>query len=185
MFLQTYLLYIRTYPDISSQSLSTIPALMGCFLTNYSELKSMHHEEEEKTQNWMLRTDSNHVPPNISTILQLNLLISIPLAFVNNPSSDGMLPDNWLSSNINASWKKGKKTQNWMLRTDSNHVPPNISTLQPYLLRYICLRIVNDPSSDGMLPNKLLLSNINASWRRGMNAKLKFWGQIQTIFLQK
>jgi len=39
--------YGRTYTDISSQHLSTIQALMGCFLANYYHLKSMHHEEEE------------------------------------------------------------------------------------------------------------------------------------------
>jgi len=28
----------------------------------------MHHEEEERKQNWMLRTDSNNVPPNINLL---------------------------------------------------------------------------------------------------------------------
>ena len=41
---------------------------MGYFLTIDSPLISMHHEEEERTQNWMLRTDSNHVPPNINLL---------------------------------------------------------------------------------------------------------------------
>jgi len=37
----------KTYTKRAISSLSTIPALMGCFLANYYHLKSMHHEEEE------------------------------------------------------------------------------------------------------------------------------------------
>ena len=62
------LLYGRTYTDISTQHLLAIQARMGCFLTNYYNLKSMHHEEEERKQNWVLRTDFNHVPPNINLL---------------------------------------------------------------------------------------------------------------------
>jgi len=28
----------------------------------------MHHEKEERKQNWVLRTDFNHVPPNINLL---------------------------------------------------------------------------------------------------------------------
>jgi len=37
-------------------------------LTIDYNLISMHHEEEERKQNWMLRTYSNHVPPNINLL---------------------------------------------------------------------------------------------------------------------
>ena len=131
----------------------------------------MHHEEEEWTQNWMLRTDSNHIPPNISTVPPY-LLRYILITLVKNPSSDGMLPDNSLSSNINASRRRGKyaklDVENRFKPCSSKHK----STLPPYLLRYVHLTFVNNPSSDGMLPDNWLLSNINASWRRGKNAKL-------------
>ena len=62
------LLYGRTYPDLSSQHLSSIPARMVLFHSSNSQLISMHHEEEERKQNWMLRTDSNNVPPNINLL---------------------------------------------------------------------------------------------------------------------
>jgi len=54
----------KTYTKGLCVALSTIPALMGCFLTIDYELISIHHEEEERKQNWMLRMDSNHVSPN-------------------------------------------------------------------------------------------------------------------------
>jgi len=62
------LLYGRTYPGLSPQHLSSIPARMEQILTNCYQLKSMHREEEEAKQNWMLRTDSNHIPPNINLL---------------------------------------------------------------------------------------------------------------------
>jgi len=62
------LLYGRTYTGLSSQHLLGNPARMGCFLTIDYHLISMHHEEEERKQKWMLRTDSNRVPPNINLI---------------------------------------------------------------------------------------------------------------------
>jgi len=43
-------------------------APMEQLLTNYYHLISMHHEEEERKQNWMLRTNCNHVPPNTNLL---------------------------------------------------------------------------------------------------------------------
>jgi len=62
------LLYGRTYSAISTQHLLEGPARMGCFLTIDYNLISMHREEEERKQNWMLRTDSNQVPPKINLL---------------------------------------------------------------------------------------------------------------------
>ena len=44
------ILYGHTYAELLSQHLLTIQARMGCFLTDYYSLISMHHEAEERKQ---------------------------------------------------------------------------------------------------------------------------------------
>jgi len=181
------LLYGRTYTDLSTQDLSTIPARMGCFLTIDYQLISIHHEEEKRKQNWMLRTDSNHVPPNINLLYgrtytdlsaqdflgdlvrkcfqtNYNYLISIhheeerknakmdvedrfkpcfsninllyhrtypdlyPEDFLEDLARMGCFLTNYYHL-ISIHHKEQNRKQKWMLRTDSNHVPPNISLL--------------------------------------------------------
>ena len=77
----------------------------------------------------MLRTDSNHVPLKHKSTLRSYLPKDILSIFVNNPSSDGMLPDNWLSSKINASWRRKKKAKFDVEVGFQSCYPPNINLL--------------------------------------------------------
>jgi len=97
-------------------------------LINYSALISMHHEEEETKQNWMLRTDSNHVPPNINLLYGRTYSDLCTQGF----SSISALMGCFLTidySLISMHHEEEERKQNWMLRTDSNHVPPTINIL--------------------------------------------------------
>jgi len=114
--------------------------------------------------------------------LQPYLPSHISLRFVNNPSLDGIGPDKLLSTNIDASWRRGKKAKLDVEDGFQPRSPKQKATLRPYLHSHISLRFVNNPSSDGMLPDKLLSPNINASWRR--ESKFGRWGWIQTTYLQ-
>jgi len=122
------LLYGHTYTDLSPQHLLEGPARMGCFLTTDSHLISMHHEEEERKQNWLLRTDSNHVPPNINLPYGRTYTDLSPQHLLEGPARMGcfLTTDSHL---ISMHHEEEERKQNWLLRTDSNHVPPNINLL--------------------------------------------------------
>jgi len=109
---------------------------MGCFLTIDYNLILMHQEEEESTQNWMLRTDSNHVPPNINLLYNHTYPTISSQGFLEGLARMVLFQSNY-SELKSMHHEEEERTQKKILRTDSNHVPPNISTIYSYLHRCI------------------------------------------------
>jgi len=103
---------------------------MELILSNYYTLISIHHEEEERKQIWMLRMDSNHVPPNINLLYGRTYPAISPQDLPTSPARMGYFLTIVYDSLYLMHHEEEEKTQNWILRlADSNHVPPNINLL--------------------------------------------------------